>query len=461
MSKGKRYRKETPHTDGTQHPKGRRFASDEDIRERFGVTQDDDEQEPDAYVGKYHENSVVRYQKRKARRQKQNKRDIKISPWLYYAIGVTLVAALGALIFVGFRSCSTEQVGESYTAITRGKGIGDGFPAMVVGNTVNKENFQSVDKEVVALSDTALVRLNSTAKEKLNHQHSYNRAMLAVAGDNMMVYSLGSRGYCIKTVDREIVRSEAENNIITADLTENGQYALVTDAKGYPSQLIVYLSNHNEQYKYSFSNYYVTGIALNEDASRAAVTAISAENGGIVSAVYLFDFTKETPSAVLTYPDVLLTDIEYSANGTVVAVGDTMTSIINGQSGARVDYPYQNRQLSDHSIDGDYTVLALEPYDSTSANQLVLLDKDGNVFASLDTTTKADAVSLKGDTIAVLSGGNVMGYSVNAMRNQNPSQAERGPFSTKPAGVDAKAVALSDESSVYVLGVSEIRYVRL
>lgn len=461
MSKGKRYRKEAPHKDGTQQPKGKRFASEKDIQERFGVTRADDEKEADTYVGKYHEKSAVRYQKRKARRQKKNKRDIKISPWLYYAIGVTLVAALGALIFVGFRSCSTEQVGESYTAITRGKGIGDGFPAMVVGNTVNQENFVSVDKEIIALSDTALVRLNSTAKAKLNHQHSYNRAMLAVAGDQMMVYSLGSRGYCIETIDREIVRSEAENNIITADLAGNGRYALVTDAKGYPSQLTVYLSNHSEQYKYSFSNYYVTGIALNHDASGAAVTAVSAENGGIVSAVYLFDFTKETPSNVLTYPDVLLTGIEYTANGTVVAVGDTMASIINGQSGARVDYPYQNRQLSGYSVDGDYTALALEPYDSTSANQIILLDQNGNVFASLDTNAKADAVSLKGDTVAILSAGNVMGYSVNAMRNQDPSQAKRGPFSTKPAGADAKAVALCDESSVYVLGVSEIRYVRL
>lgn len=461
MSKGKRYRKETPETSRVRERKGKRFVSEEEFQKRLGITPQDDEEENDAYVGKYQEKNAVRYQKRKARRQKQNKREIKISRWLYYVIGVALVAALGALIFVGFRSCSTEQVGEWYTKTTRGQGIGDGFPALVVGNTVNKENFLSVDKEVVALSDTALVRLNSTAKIQLNHQHSYNRAMLSVAGDQMMVYSLGSRGYCIETVDRELVRAEAENNIITADLAENGRYALVTDAKGYPSQLTVYLSNHSEQYKYSFSNHYVTGIALNQDASRAAVTAVSAENGGIVSVVYLFDFTKETPSAVLSYPDVLLTGIEYTSDGTVVAVGDSMTSIIQGDNGARVDYPYQNRQLSGYSVQGGYTALALEPYDSMSANQIILLDKDGSVFASLDTTEKAEDISLKGDTVAVLSGGNVLGYSVNAMRNQNPSEGKRGPFSQKPAGADAKAVALSDESSAYVLGVSEIRYVRL
>lgn len=462
MSKGKRYRKETPEANEQQKKrKGKRFASDEDIRERFGVTEEDDDKENDAYVGKYHEQSEIRYQKRKARRQRQNKREIKISRWLYYLIGVALVASLGALIFVGFRSCSTEQFGEWYTTTTRGQGIGDGFPALIVGNTVNPGNFVSVDKEVVALSDTALVRLNSTAKEKMNYQHSYNRPMLRVAGDRMLVYNLGSHGYCIETIDREIIRTEAENNIITADLAENGRYALVTEAKGYPSQLTVYLSNHSEQYKYSFSDYYVTGIALNQDASGAAVTAVTAENGGILSAVYLFDFTKETPTAVLTYPDVLLTGIAYSPNGTVTAIGDTMASIINGGTGERVDYQYQNRQLSGYSIDGDRTALALEPYDSASANQIIILDGDGSIFASLDTTSKADAISLKGDTAAVLSGGNVLGYSVNAMRNQNPSEAARGPFSTQPAGTDGKALVLGDESSVYVLGVSEIRYIRL
>lgn len=459
MSKGKRYRTESEDTAAKKkREKGRRFASDEDIKEKFGITDEDDDKENDKYV----QQSEIRYEKRRARRQKQNKREIKISRWFYYIIGLLLVAALGALIFVGLRSCSTEEVTDWYNTTTKGQGIGDGFPAQIVGNNISVGNFFSVNKDVVAVSDTALLRLNTTAKVQLNHQHSYNRPILKVAGDKMMVYNLGSTGYSIETNEKIIRKTDAANNIMAADIAENGRYALVTDSTGYPSQMTVYLENDQEQYKYSFSGYYVTGIALNHDATGAAVTAISAENGGIISAVYLFDFTKETPTAVLTYPDTLITGVEYSDNGTVVAVGDNMASVIHSSTGAKVDYAYQNRQLSGYSIHGDYAALALEPYDSASTNQIVILDSAGNVFASLDTTEKAISISLLGDTVATLHQGKVMAYSVNAMRNQDTSAGTAvTAFSAQDAGSDAKALALCDESSAYVLGISEIRYLRL
>ena len=459
MSKGKRYRKESEDTTTKKkREKGRRFASDEDIKEKFGITDEDDDKENDKYV----QQSQVRYEKRRARRQKQNKREIKISRWFYYILGILLVAALGALIFVGLRSCSTEEVTDWYNTTTKGQGLGDGFPAQIVGNNISVGNFFSVNKDVVAVSDTALLRLNTTAKVQLNHQHSYNRPILKVAGDKMMVYNLGSTGYSIETNEKTIHKADAGNNIMAADLAENGRYALVTDTTGYPSQMTVYLENNQEQYKYSFAGYYVTGIALNHDATGAVVTAISAENGGIISAVYVFDFTKETPTAVLTYPDTLITGIEYNRNGTVVAVGDTMTSIINSSTGTKVDYPYSDRQLSGYSIDGDYVALALEPYDSASTNQIVILDQTGNVFASLDITEKATSISLLGDTVAILQRGTAIAYSVNAMRNQDTSSGTGvTAFSTQDAGTDAKAVALCDESSAYILGISEIRYLKL
>lgn len=459
MSKGKRYRQE-PGDTTKKKKKGRRFASDEDIREKYGITDEDDERENDQYVGDYHQKSVVRYEKRRARRQQKNRREIKISRWFYYIVGVVLVAALGALIFVGLRSCSTEQIGQWYETTTKGQGIGDGFPAKIIGNGINPGNFLGVDREIVALSDTALVRLNSTAKVQLNHQHSYNRPMLAVAGGKMMVYNLGSTGYSIETVDRTIRKADAPGNLMAAALAENGRYALVTDTRGYSSLMTVYLENHTEQYKYSFSEYYVTGIVLNSNATGAAVTAISAENGGIVSAVYLFDFTKETPTAVLTYPDTLLTGISYTRSGSVIAVGDNLTSVIQ-PDGSKADYAYDNRKLSAYAVDGDEVALALMPYDDSSSNQLVILEANGQVSASLDTSEQALDISLRGDTVALLYAGKAVAYSVNALRNPDVTTGQAAaPFSTRDAGADAKAIALCDESSAYLLGISEIRYLK-
>jgi len=81
---------------------------------------------------------------------------------------------------------------------------------------------------------------------------------------------------------------------------------LVTEKKGYLSSLSVYLTNHSVQYKYDFSEYYVTDVSLNHDGTRAAVSAMTAKDGGLVSAVYIFDLSIPTPIAVLTYSEALI-----------------------------------------------------------------------------------------------------------------------------------------------------------
>ncbi|HCR44472.1 MAG TPA: hypothetical protein DIV41_07805, partial [Ruminococcaceae bacterium] len=60
------------------------------------------------------------------------------------------------------------------------------------------------------------------------------------------------------------------------------------------------------------------------------------------------------------------------------------------------------------------------------------------------------SVSFYGQSAAALSGGKVYFYS-------SKTGAAAG---TANAGSDAKAVALRDESSAYVMGVSEIRLVK-
>lgn len=61
------------------------------------------------------------------------------------------------------------------------------------------------------------------------------------------------------------------------------------------------------------------------------------------------------------------------------------------------------------------------------------------------------SVSIFGNTVAVLGGGEVRAYSI----------AEGTALSTAEAGSDSRAVALLDESNAYVLAMSEIRRLEL
>ncbi len=80
----------------------------------------------------------------------------------------------------------------------------------------------------------------------------------------------------------------------------------------------------------------------------------------------------------------------------------------------------------------------------------MLLDSSGRQTAAIPLKHRAKAVALYGDTAAVLTNdGTAWSYDAS-------TGAAHGSCS---AGSDARALALHDESSAYVLGVSEIRLV--
>lgn len=430
---------------------GKRFRPEEETgiqpEETGGQPSEQEEKTPSA-----------KPRRRAARREKKRPPVTGAPTWMYRILAILLVCVLGLLVFFTVRSCSLEEVDQWVEQNTRGTGIGDGYPTNIVGSSIQPKNFLTINRELVMASDTALVRLNSTAKQLINIQHSYDNPILKVAGEQMLVYSLGSQGYTIETKERTLIKSEMENSIMAGDVAANGRYALVTDGNGYPSALTVFMENHTVQYEYRFSGCYVSDIALNPDGTGAAVSGIWAKDGALVSLIYLLDFSREEPVAVLECSENLILDVFYSQDGAVFAVGDTGVSVIQSGDASKVDYTFDGYSLAGYSLYGNRAALALQAYDTGGTGKLVVLDNTGSIFAELSTGDNITGISLFGDTLAVLTDGQVKGYSVNALRNRDTTvSGTEAPFGTLDAGSDARAIALSDESTVYVLGISQIR----
>lgn len=385
------------------------------------------------------------HKKQLPKRMKKKTPLSRLPKWVYSIIAVLLIAVLG--LFVWFSVDNSNGIGRWFWEVAVGTGQGDGYPSSIVGSTVSRGNFMTMNKNVVALSDTALTVMNNTAKQLVNRQHGFNHPMLQASNGRYLIYNLGGTGFKIEGSSETIYESNAENNIIACDIADNGRYALVTESKGYFSALSVYLTDNSVQYRYNFAEYYVVDISLNSDGTRAAVAALTAKDGGIVSAVYIFDFSSPTPVAVLTYNETLIEKVVYLENGTVAAIGDTVTSMINGTTGEKVDYNYQSRQMTDYAVDRNRVALVLTPYDNKSTNKIVLLDSAATEKTVIESGNSIDAVSLYGDTVAALSGHKITGYS----------SSSGDAFSTVDAGSDARSIALSDEANIYILGVSQIR----
>ncbi len=374
----------------------------------------------------------------------------RVPRWVYRVIAILILSALAVLGWynrVNFQPANVMVWVRSHVV---GFGIGDGFPSTFSGSSVAPGNFLSCNKDIVIASDTNLAVYNSTAKELLNRQHSYSQPVLKVNGSRALLYSLGGKECRIETVGGSSQKITADQEILAGALSADGKCALVTGADGYCGKLTVYTSDSKVQSYYWFSDYYPSAVALNPEGTQAAVAGVSAKNGELISAVYLINLNSgktEKPFAV--YSGNLLHAIYWDTDSTVVAIGDTAASVIHVASRTKQEISYGDSELTAYCSDSGRTALGLSAHNSASGYRLLVCSKNGAQILARQFSESIQSISLYGDTVAALSNGKVHFYPLSA--------AAAG--SACDAGKDARAVALRDESSAYVLGISEIRLV--
>ena len=389
--------------------------------------------------------------KRRARRREKQSHAHKIPGWVYRVILILILSVVGMLLWFNRQNLAPDRVMEWMQDRVVGIGVGDGFPQAFSG-TVEAKNFLSVNKELFMVSDSDLTVYNSTAKVLASRQHSFSEPVMKTNGSRTLIYNLGGTGYQIESRSKTVQKKSAQGNIFAGALAGDGHYAFATQAEGYCGKLTAYKPDGKAQFQYWFAGYYPTAVALDASGTHAAVTAISALDGGLTSAVYLLDFNKEgAVEPFSAYTENMMLDVYWSPDGTVSAIGDKMTALINTSAQAKANYDYQGMQLSAYTVDSGRTVLALAPFENATSSVLVVLDGGGKELANISVPGAVRSVSLYGDTVAALAGGTVYAYSA----------VGGGAVGTADAGSDATAVALGSESSAYVLGISELRSVSL
>ncbi len=382
-----------------------------------------------------------------ARPPRPRRRAPRIPRWAYRAALALLLCILGMLLWFNRENLAPQNVVDWVQSLVVGIGVGDGYPVAVAGSAVSTGNFQSAGGDLVYVSDTRILALNSTAHEIVSRQHSYGSPVLRTAGNRMLVFDLGGRGWRVETQTRLLSSGENETDLLAGDIAANGRWALVSEEEGYAGQLRVYQPDGTELYHFSFADFYITSVALNRDGTRAVACGVSAQEGALLSAAYLFDFSQPDPVARELYEGTVLLRAFYNEDGTVFLVGETMAGLLREDGSGRVDVPYGARQLADFDASGGRLALGFAPFEGAGSGSVSVLDSTGALVRDLSFQDPVDSVSLSGDVVGVLSGGAVSAWAVTT------GQA----YGSFGAGNDARAAVLANEGGAYVLGINEIR----
>ena len=316
------------------------------------------------------------------------------------------------------------------------------FPINIHGQSITAGNFARKGQDLCYTSDTKTVLLNNYGKAEYSVQHAFINPVLTVSENKVLVYNLGGKGFQIIEKEGQVYSSEADDNIFCAAMNKNGVYALVTQTRGYLSKLTVYDKENNQIFAYSFADYYVTSVTLNENGKQAVAAGVSAADGVASAAIYVLDFTKDKPLYFSEFEGDIIYEVRYLNDRCAAAVGGAASYTVNTSGGNIEEFKYEGRTLTAYDINTDtdtYTVSVSGSGDGRNC-EILSFNSSGKLDKSFSTEDKVIALSTYKGRVTLLTNESVKLYGKDGNHYQD-----------KALTSDPHAVVMFTSSDAYVM----------
>lgn len=369
----------------------------------------------------------------------------RISKNVYRVAAVLVAAVLVLLLVLNWNNLSPANIGNWIRTKAVGLGFGDGYPTVFTGNTAEAGNFGAMDGNVYVVSDTALTVMNSTAKTLFSVRHSYNNPCVSAVNDRFLLYNAEGTGYRVETASGTQVSGTSEGPVTTGAMSGSGKFALAVQASDYASALHVYKRNGTLQYRYGFADTYITAVALNGDGTRGAVASVTSQNGAMVSRITILDFSSKDAVATFESTGNLVLSLLWNKEDRVIAVGDTAT-LVSDRDFNFTAYDYGGREVTAYGMTDTRAVVSVSNF-AYGGDSTLLIFGGGDKPLEVPLPARAAWLSTAGAKVTALLPDSVV--AVDLVTGEIMASC--------PAETDTKSIAMGDESTVYTLGVREIR----
>ena len=363
-----------------------------------------------------------------------------------------VIAALAVLFFAVITggTFSLESVTQWIQAVVFGEQSGSGYPLAIPGTKLEAGNFAAAGGRLAVVTDTTFAVYNRSGSTLTSIHHGYNAPVLKAEDGVYLMYDLGGKHFRLMNKNGILHEESLNTQIFTGAVNRSGVTAVATSSKNYCAEVSVYNTQYKKSFSWSSPLYRITALALDGSGSHLAAAGVAASNGQLVSAVYIFNLTQETPLAVYEFADNVILSLSYLEGGSIAAVGDAGTFVLSSNLQEKRDYSYSSSILHSYSVSpSDGVALLLSDYEDGRDCRLVGLDRSGAEVFRQPLPGNAVSVFYHAKGLVALSGDSLSTFDSKGTLLKNQT-----------IGKDIRAaVAAGDEA--YLLGVSEIRQLSL
>ncbi len=230
---------------------------------------------------------------------------------------------------------------------------------------------------VVLGEDGCAVYSNSGARLN-NIGTGYARPALAAGKNSFVLYNRSGSELRVESRTRELYTRQTSGGIFLCALSNGGELAVVTDDVRKLALLTVYDNARDEMLTWSLTT--TEGIpmrmAFSPDGTQLAVATVTAQDGQVVSILYLLNLRVGEPQLLAAEAGSMPLELEWQSNARLLAVYDSHAALYGSDGSAQGRRDFGGAAVAGLSTaNGGLAVL----FGSGQSSSVVLMDSGLNI----------------------------------------------------------------------------------
>jgi len=322
-------------------------------------------------------------------------------------IFVTLSSILCITVLVLTLSTPTGII-ESFTNFSAVFSFKSHLPVTL--NTSETINIASHGNRIFVLTDNDISCYSKNGKLSFNDAHGFSSPVICKSDARCLVYDQNGYGVKIYNAKRQILSQTCTFNILSADITRSGYYAIATKAEAHTSMVTVYNDKGKNIFEWYCPKETICNVAVSPNGKNVAITTVYVSDGKFNSKLYVIGFDSADPIFTKEYNGEFIYGINSENNKTFAVIGENFCDIISWRKFKVTEFK------TDYCVDmvkttSKYTVIASSRENNDGNTTFTFYNNRGKNITSYTFNGLVNDFAIKGKTVFILSNNSI--FSVN------------------------------------------------
>ena len=263
--------------------------------------------------------------------------------------------------------------------------------------------FSLYKNHIVCANETKYICFDTNGKTLWTENIQMESPNLRVAGDYVLINETGAKRISLYNGSKNIYTLQTDSNIVSCDLSENGDVVAVTEKEYYKGQVVVYNKKGEKIFAWDSGTYSILDADIS--AKRRLVMSLLNTEAGADSLVSCMTLDGDTRYKTDLFRNSVIFDVEF-VDETVNAFTDSGVIGISERGKTAWERLYPDKLLKKKIMDEEGEKVFF--FDTADSDELLAISKRGKVYDSIKAESEPDSISIKDGRIAYNSGRDII-----------------------------------------------------